>query len=221
MPVTKEKNKNILDNLAENFRSPWESIVKCALRPKARGEGLMINKERLSEIDDHLYKVSSEISELCTREALNDLGVDKYGYWWMYEKQNPDGLSDEEMAKLQKEYYALSSDCEKREKMNTTPFCEDDAYCLAVGEKLKHEKSGSLMPLNILWGIQNSYLSKEKQREAESFGEVLNEVWKKGKYTFKEEDPRRIPSYGIFASERDIGANMNKRLNAVARKVLK
>jgi len=224
MPTRKELNKNILDNLADKFNSPYDDLFRCVLRPKARGEGLMINKERLKSIKSAIYKKNNEIDEVCSRLSLDAVGGDDYDYFFQYQRDNPKEISKEELKSQSDEYYGGKDECIGELRFLLEPELKEDIMCLAIGEKIKSIHSRSLYALGLMWGEHTNFLSREEINEAYDIGKVFNEVWLTGKYSSKIEDTSLYKSgflettYGLTPEKK---AKSGRSENTIAEKILK
>lgn len=224
MPTRVELNTKILNEKANKFREPYNYWFKCVLRPLERGEGLVINKERLRSIEATLSKAKDQARWRCFDTALRDMGITETDAFYKFELENPRRLSKEEMEATKHSYYKKHDECVNKGLKNIRASSKDDVMCLAIGEKIKSIHSTSFMPAKLMFGEHVSFLTEEERNKTEDIGSIFNEVWKTGKYFPKKEDPIQIPvseieaMYGITARDISIG---KRRLNAVAREIMR
>jgi len=181
----KELNDELLNKRASIFIPEVEDHFKCVYRAKARGEGLMINRERLGQIETDLMKIDRHLDDQARRDALSSLGITTHDYFHQYESDNPDNLSKEKLSKVNDAYYEKMREREKDLKDAKKPEVRSEAMCLAIGEQVKFNESRSWIPAKAMFGIHRTFITKDDDTKATVIGNVFPSIASGGKPRLK------------------------------------
>ena len=129
-------NQEIMDGIAGKFNPPYDDIFQCVYRARGRGEGIMLNKERMRDIENALYSEQRKIKDQCRIRSLRDIGVSDYDFWYQYEDDNPDGLSMDELENMRNKHYENEGACNREERLKVNKKRKSDLICLQTGEEI-------------------------------------------------------------------------------------
>lgn len=126
-----EQNQKILDISSATLKEPWNDALQCAFRPKSRGEGIILDEERLKGYQKEFRELSRKVDREAEKRTLDKLfGKDrKWDSIWDY--------GESAVPPPPKDYN------EKKDKFNTYyANSEQEAIKLADKENIQRSNQG-------------------------------------------------------------------------------
>lgn len=197
-----EQNQDLLEKQSATFIPHLAEQFKCVFRAKKRGEGVMIDKDHLKEIEEELFQISRKVSEQARKDALTDLGIE-FEYFHQYRNANPDNLSEDALNAKRSEYFDKEWERKRVLRHEAIPSLGDRPLCLALGEEVKSHESRSFMSIKTTMGIQTSFLPDWSQTDLIAAGNTFSAISRGGSPPFR--SVRQISSIeALYASPAQI-----------------